>query len=139
MGGAHPKKTKPIYQFWGSDWFFFFGFFWDGILTLNSNTKKRQKIQKKNQKTQKSSKKPVSNFECWPRPMQKKQKNCFQFRILAKANAKKTKKPKKNQCQLGNFKNQKRTKKPMPIYRFWRSDWFFWFLWVSTPPPLTLK
>ena len=32
QGGAHPKKnkktkkTKPIYQFWCSDWFFFF--FW---------------------------------------------------------------------------------------------------------------
>ena len=69
-----------------------------------------------------------------PKKAKKNQnKNSFQFRILAKTNAKKPKKTqkkqKKNQCQFGNLK------KPMPIYRFWCSDWFFFFVffWVSTP------
>ena len=132
-----PKKTKPIYQFWCSDWFFlvffgffwfffgffwffwfflvFFGIFWDDILTLNLNTKKNQKKPKnpkKNQKKPTEPKKPVSNFECWPRPMPKK----------TKKNQKKPKKTKKNQCQFGNLKKPKKTKKnqkkPMPIWKF---------------------
>ena len=174
-GGAHPKKnqkkpkktkkTKPIYQFWCSDWFFlvffglfwfflvfldflvFFGIFWDDILTLNLNTKKKPKNPKKTKKNQKKPmepKKPVSNFECWPRPMPKKTKKSQkkpkktkknQFPISnsgqnqCQKNQKKPKKTKKNQCQFGNLKKPKKTKKkpkkPMPIYRFWCSDWFF--------------
>ena len=155
-----PKKIKPIYQFWCSDWFFlvFFGFFWFFFLFFlvffgifwfflgwHSNPKikcqKNQKIpknpkksqkkpkkpknqfpisnvgqslsQKKTKKNQKNpkktKKKPVPNFEFWPKPMPKKTK--------------------KNQCQFGNFKIPKKTKKnqkkPMPICRFWCSDWFF--------------
>ena len=123
------QKTKPIYQLVFLGFFLvffvflgFFGIFWDDIPTLNLNTKKTQKIpkknQKKNQKKPTEPKKPVSNFECWPRPMPKKQKKpkktkkkkktSFQFRILAKTNAKK---PKKNQCQFGNLKKPKKTKK----------------------------
>ena len=90
--------------------------------------KKNQKKTKKNQKNPK--------------------KTSFQFQILAKTNAKKNqkkpKKTKKNQCQFGNLKKPKKTKKnqkkPMPIYRFWCSDWFFFgFFWVSTPPKKTKK
>ena len=151
-----PKKTKPIYQFWCSDWFFlgffgffwfflvFFGFFWDDILTLNLNSKKSQKKPKKTKKNQRSPKNqfPISNVGqglCQKKPkkakknQKKPKKTSFQFRILAKTNAKKNqkkpKKTKKNQCQFGNLKKPKKTKKnqkkPMPIYRFWCSDWFF--------------
>ena len=72
-----------------------------------------QKKPKKNQKNpKKPKKKPVSNFEFWPKPMPKKPK-----------------KTKKNQCQFGNFKKPKKTKKnqkkPMPICQFWCSDWVF--------------
>ena len=151
-----PKKTKPIYQFWRSDWFFlfFFVFFWFFLvffwfffvffLGWYSNPKfkyqKNQKIPKKTKKKQKKPKKtkkptgpkkPVSNFECWPRPMPKKTKKnqkktkkpkkkpkntSFQFRILAKTNAK---------------KNQKKT---MPIYRFWCSDWYFFGFFLGEHP-----
>ena len=132
-----PKKTKPIYQFWCSDWFFlvflgffgfflvffgfflfFFGIFWDDILTLNLNTKKNQKIPKKTKKNQKKPtepKKPDSNFECWPRPMPKK----------TKKSQKKPKKNKKNQFPISNSglnqcqkKPKKNQKKPMPIWKF---------------------
>ena len=170
-GGAHPKKnkkkpkkTKPIYQFWCSDWFFFgffgifwfffgffwfflvfFCFFWDDIPTLKSNAKKKQKIPKKtkkpknqfpisnvgqslsqkNQKIPKKQKKTVSNFEFWPKPMPKKQK--------------KQKKTKKTNANLEILKNQKKTKKtkkkPMPICRFWCSDWFFLVFLGEHPPP----
>ena len=160
------KKTKPIYQFWCSDWFFlvffgffwfflvffgffwyflvFFGFFWDDIPTIKSNAKKNQKIPKKTKKKPKKTKNqfPISNVgqslsqkkPKKPKKNQKKQKKTsFQFRILAKTNAKKNqkkpKKTKKNQCQFGNFKKPKKTKKnqkkPMPICQFWCSDWFF--------------
>ena len=128
---AHPKKIKPIYQFWCSDCFFlfffcfffwvflvFFGFFvfyrffWDGILTPKSNAKRNQKIPKKNKKPinqfpisnvgqSLSQKKPKKNQK---NPKEKTKKNSFQFRILAKTNAKKTKK--------------KNKKKPMPIWKF---------------------
>ena len=140
-----PKKNKPIYQFWCSDWFLcffffflvflvfflvFFGLFLD-FLRWHSNPKIKcpknqflilnvgQSLSQKNQKKpKKKTKKPVSNFELWPKPMPKNQKK------------------KKNQFQFGNFKKPKKkkkkpkTKKTMPIYRFWCSDWFFW---VSTP------
>ena len=97
------KKTKPIYQFWCSDWFFwvflvfffgifwffwFFWFFWDDIPTLKSN-------------------------------------------------AKKPKKPKKTNANLEILKNQKKPKKqkkPMPICRFWCSDWFFLVFLGEHPP-----
>ena len=136
------KKTKPIYQFWCSDWFFwfffwvflvffwfllvfffflvFFGIFWDDILTLNLNTKKKpknpKKTQKKPKKNQRSPKNqfPISNVGqglCQRKP----KKNSFQFRILAKTNAKKNKKKtKKNQCQFGNLKKKPKNKQKKP-------------------------
>ena len=136
--------------FFGFFWFFlvFFGIFWDDILTLNLNTKKNQKIPKKTKKKPKKTNgahKTSFQFrmlaKAYAKKKQKKpkktkknqKKTSFQFRILAKTNAKKNqkkpKKTKKNQCQFGNLKKPKKTKKkqkkPMPIYRFWCSDWFF--------------
>ena len=119
-GGAHPKKnqkkpkkTKPIYQLWCSDWFFlvffgfflvffgffwfilvFFGIFWDDILTLNLNTKKNQKIPKKTKKKPKKNQIPISNVG----------------QGLCQKNQKKPKKPKKTK------KNQK---KPVSNFEFW--------------------
>ena len=179
-GGAHPKKKNqkknPKKQkkpsqfanfgvatgFFGFFWLFlvFFWFFWffcDGILTLNSNTKKNQKIPKKNQKNQKKNqKKPKrsqkTSFQSRmlakayakkkpkkPKKTKIPKKNSFQFRFLAKTNAKKTKKSQKNRCQFGNFRKTKKKpkKKPMPIYRFWCSDWFF-FGWAPPPPPIKI-
>ena len=182
-GGAHPKKnqkkpkkTKPIYQFWCSDWFFlvffgffwvflvFFGFFWfflvffwDDIPTLKSNAKKTktsQKKPKKTKKTPKNPKKPKNQFpisnvgqslsQKKPKKNQKKpKKTSFQFRILAKTNAKKNKKKtKKNQkktnANLEILKNQKKPKKTKKnqcqFADFGVATGFFWLFWVSTPP-----
>ena len=128
-GGAHPKKNqkkpkknKPIYQFWCSDWFFlvffgfffrfffgfflfffsFFCFFWNDILTLNLNTKKpKNPIKtKKNQKKTNGAQKTSFQFRMLANAYAKKtkknqKKTSFQFRILAKTNAKKPKKTKK--------------------------------------------
>ena len=144
--------------------FGFFWFFWDDILTLNLNTKKKpknpKKNQKKNQKNPTEPKKPVSNFECWPRSMPKKnqkkpkktkknqkkpKKTSFQFRILAKTNAKKSqkkpKKTKKNQCQFGNLKKPKKTKKNQKKNQCQFTDFgvatgFFWFFLGEHPPSL---
>ena len=121
-GDAHPKKnkkkpkkTKPIYQFWCSDWFFWF------FLGEPKCWLKPKKKQKKNQKNPK--------------------KTSFQFRILAKTNAKKKpkKNQKKNQCQFGNLKKPKKTKKKQKnqcqFADFGVATGFFGFFWVSTPPP----
>ena len=95
--------------FFGFFWFFlvFFGFFWDDILTLNLNTKKNQKIPKPTEL-----KKPVSNFEYWPRPMPKKikknqKKPVSNFEFWPNFG--------QNQCQK---KPKKTKKKPMPIWKF---------------------
>ena len=146
--------------FSGFFWFFFgffFGIFWFFLVFWgwHSNPKikcqKNQKIPKKTKKTQKNQKKPKKPKNQFPisnvgqslsqknqKKPKKTKKTSFYFRILAKTNAKKPKKikkTKKKQCQFENFKNQikpKKPKKPMPIYRFWCSDWFFFvFFWVS--------
>ena len=131
MGGAHPKKTKKPSQFTnfgvatGFFWVFlgflfflvFFGIFLV-FLGWHSNPEiKCQKIPKK-KKTKKNQKKP------------KKPKNQFPISNVGQSlSQKKTKKSrKKTNANLEIIKNQKKTiKKPMPIYRFWCSDWFFWF------------
>ena len=95
-------------------------------------------------KTKKSQKKPKKTKK-------KPKKTSFQFRILAKTNAKKTKKKtKKNQKKtkkkqkkpmpIWKFKKTKKKpkktkKKPMPIYRFWCSDWFFFGFFLGEHPP----
>ena len=136
-----PKKTKPIYQFWCSDWFFlvfflgffgfflvfflvffwfflaFFGFFWDDILTLNLNTKKNQKIPKKTKKNQKTQRSPKNQF-----PISNVGQGLCQKK--PKKTKKNQKKPKKTSFQFRILaktnakKNQKKPKKPMPIWKF---------------------
>ena len=146
--------------------FGFFGFFWDDIITLNLNTKKNQKIPKKTKKNQKKPtepKKPVSNFECWPRPMPKKtkksqkkpkktKKNQFpisnsgqnQCQKKPKKNQKKPKKTKKNQCQFGNLKKTKKKPKKTKKNQCQFTDFgvatgFFWFFLGEHPPHSIIK
>ena len=107
-----PKKPSQFTNFGvatGFFWFFlgFFGFFlvffgifwyfWDDILTLNSNTKKNQKIPKKKpKKTKKNQRSPKNQFQI---------SNVGQG--LCQKNQKKPKKTRKNQ------------KKPVSNFKFW--------------------
>ena len=140
-------------------WFFlvFFGIFWDDILTLNLNTKKNQKIPKKTKKNQKKPtepKKPVSNFECWPRPMPKKTKKSQKKPKKTKKNQFPISNSGQNQCQKKPKKTKKNQKKPMPIWKFKKTKknqkktkknqcqftdfgvatGFFWFFLGEHPP-----
>ena len=139
-------------------------FFWYFLVFLvflgwYSNPKfqyqKKPKNPKKNQKKPTEPKKPVSNFECWPRPMPKKnqkkpkktKKNQFpisnfgqnQCQKKPKKNQKKTK---KNQCQFGNLKkpkkNQKKNQCQFTDFGV-ATGFFFVFFWVSTPPKRLLS
>ena len=80
----------------------------------------------KKQKTKKKTKKNQCQFGNFKKP---------------KKNKKKTK---KNQCQFGNFKKPKKTKKKTKKNQCQFTDFgvatgFFWFFWVSTPPPLNYR
>ena len=126
----------------------FFGFFWDDILTLNLNTKKPKnpKKNKKNQKKTNGAQKTSFQFRMLakayakkPKKAKKKQKKTsFQFRILAKTNAKKNQ---KNQCQFGNLKKPKKTKKTKKnqcqFTDFGVANGFFLFFLGEHPPAIT--
>ena len=128
----------------------FFGIFWDDILTLNLNTKKKTKNPKKNQKKTNGAQTTSFQFrmlaKAYPKktPKKKTKKTSFQFRVLAKTNAKKkTKKNKKNQCQFGNLKKtkkkQKKQKNQCQFTDFGVATVFFLFFLGKHPPNYTSK
>ena len=121
--------------------------------------KKTKRNQKKPKKTKKAQK-PVSNFECQPKPKAKKTKKNQKKPKKPKKNQKKTvsnfefwlkpmpKKPKKNQKKpkktnanleiLKNQKNPKKTKKNQCQFTDFgvATGFFFGFFWGEHPPPL---
>ena len=154
-----------FFGFFGFFWFFWFFLGWfsnpkfkcQQIPKKPKKTKKNQKKPKKPKKSQKTSfqlrmlakayakknqKKPKKTKKNQKKP-KKTKKNQFPISYFGQnqcqKNQKKPKKPKKNQCQFGNFKKPKKTKKnqkkPMPIYRFWCSDWFF-LVFLGEHPPI---
>ena len=101
----------------------FFCFLWDDIPTLKLNAKKTKKFQKEPKK---------------PKKPKKQKKTSFQFRILAKTNAKKTKKTKKTNANLETLKNQKKNQKKQKKNQCQFADFGVatgFFLGEHPPPP----